>query len=167
MKQKRNLILTILIAALVIGLLVWRLWPRSLETISNQDFDQILDISLHYEDRSNGDAITSFSSILYPEDEAFDSVVSLLSLIRCRPSLWNLSPLPADSLRFEGSNPLIISLVFEGEKQANLHLTERGEVSVDSTSWTGLRKYYTTDTRAYEALCEYIKAHDYKSENKP
>lgn len=159
MNKKRTLSLTILIAALVIGLLVWRLWPRSLESISNQDFDQILDISLHYEDRSNEDAITSFSGILYPEDEAFDLVVSLLSHIRCRPSLANLNPLPADSLRFEGSNPLIISLVFEGEKQANLHLTERGEVSVDSTSLNGLGKYYITDTKDYEALCEYIMAH--------
>ena len=159
MNKKRNLILAILIAALVIGLLVWRLWPQSLETISNQDFDQILDISLHYEDRSNEDAITSFSSTLYPEDEAFDLVVSLLSQIRCRPSLANLNPMPTDSLRFEGHNSLIISFVFEGEKQANLHLTERGEISVNSTSLTGLGKHFITDTKDYEALCEYIMAH--------
>ncbi|MBO5340457.1 MAG: hypothetical protein J6A62_05620 [Oscillospiraceae bacterium] len=159
MNKKRNLILTILIAALVIGLLVWRLWPRSLEAISNQDFDQILDISLHYEDRSNGDTITSFSSILSPEDEAFDSVVSLLSHIRCRPSLANLNPLPADSLRFEGRNPLIISFVFKDGNQANLHLTERGEISADSTSLNGLGKYYITNIKDYETLLEYITTH--------
>ena len=49
MKQKRNLILTVLIAALVIGLLVWRLTPRSLESLSGLDFDQAVSVSAHTE----------------------------------------------------------------------------------------------------------------------
>ena len=47
MKKTRNLILTILAAALVLGLLVWRLWPRTLESLCGLDFDQAVSLSAH------------------------------------------------------------------------------------------------------------------------
>ena len=167
MNKKRNLILAILIAALVIGLLVWRLTPRSLESLTGLDFDQAISLSAHSRttlfEFENGKPIF-VSHELNDEDttpgtEHFDPMLELFKNVEARPSLSNLlRPWLLSGFSWTGPVDFLYGFVSCGDTATNFELTDRGELTV------GRHLYFITDEEQFNALWEYVTTHG--TENK-
>ena len=97
MNKKRNRILTILVAAFVLGLLVWRLWPRSLESVCELDFDKAISVSAHTKTIVFEAGMPVFVSHHMDGDDLSPSgieqsnyLLTGFQSIKCRPSFSNL-----------------------------------------------------------------------------
>ncbi len=165
MNKKRNLIFAILIAALVIGLLVWRLTPRSLESLTGLDFNQAISLAAHtrttvfesgtpvYVSHELDDEDTT------PGTEHFAPMLELFRDIEARPSLSNLfRPWLISGFSWTGPVDFLYGFVSCGNTATNFELTDRGELTV------GRHLYYITDDDQFEALWDYVTTHG--AENK-
>lgn len=165
MKQKRNLILTILVAALLIGLLVWRLTPRSLESLTGLDFDRSVSLSAHARTTVFESGTPIFVSYhiddedTQPGTEHFDPMLELFRNVKARPSLSNLfRPWLISGFSWTGPVDFLYGFVSCGDTATNFELTNRGELTV------GQHMYYITDEEQFTALWEYVTTHG--TENK-
>lgn len=160
MKQKRNLILTILIAALVIGLLVWRLWPRSLESLSGLDFDRAVSLLAHARTTEYEGGSPIFVSYKIGHEDAslgtehFEPLLELFRDIEARPSLTNLlRPWLISGFSWTGPVDFLNCGVSCGSEGGMFELTDRGELMV------GRRLYFITDEEQFTALWDYVTTH--------
>ena len=160
MKQKRSLIIAVFIAVLLIGLLVWRLWPRSLESLCGLDFDQAtsLDVSTQTTDFEAGSPVFVRHHIdgedTLPGTEHFDPLLDLFRNIEARPSLTNLlRPWAISGFSWSGSVDFLYGVVACGSDGNMFTLTNRGELTV------GQHLYYITDEEQFNALWEYVTTH--------
>ena len=170
MNKKRNLILTILIAALVVGLLVWRLWPQTLENISGLDFDQAISLSAitrawEYHNAEGEPLDPVFVSFKLEakspvsSDEHFVPVLEQFKDIKALPSLSNLlRPWPLSGFSWNGNVRFLEGFVSCGDTAANFTLTDRGELTC------GQHLYFITDEEQFNALWDYVTTHG--TENK-
>ena len=167
MKQKRNLILTILAAALLIGLLVWRFTPRSLESLTELDFDQAVSLSAHSRtmlfEFENGEPIFVSHKLddedTTPGTEHFAPMLELFRDIEARPSLTNLlRPWLISGFSWTGPVDFLYGFVSCGDTATNFELTNRGELTV------GQHLYFITDEEQFNALWDYVTTHG--TENK-
>ncbi|MBR2934689.1 MAG: hypothetical protein IKB79_03820 [Oscillospiraceae bacterium] len=160
MKQKRKLILTVLIAALVVGLLVWRLWPRSLESLTGLDFDQAISLAAHTRTTvfESGTPIFVSHHIddeeTHPGTEHFDPMLDLFRNVKARPSLSNLlRPWLISGFSWTGPVDFLYGFVSCGDTATNFEMTDRGELTV------GRHLYFITDEEQFTALWEYVTTH--------
>lgn len=162
MNKKRNLILTSLIAALVIGLLVWRFTPRSLESLTELDFDQAVSLSAHSRtmlfEFENGEPIFVSHKLddenTTPGTEHFAPMLELFRDIEARPSLSNLlRPWLISGFSWTGPVDFLYGFVSCGDTAANFELTNRGELTV------GQNLYFITDEEQFNALWDYVTTH--------
>lgn len=165
MNKKRNLILTILFAALVVGLLVWRLWPRSLESLTGLDFDQANSFQAFTRatEFENGSPVSVTHKMDYddavPGTEHFAPMLELFKNVEARPSLSNLfRPWLISGFSWTGPVDFLYGGVSCGSEGAMFELTDRGQLMV------GRRLYFITDEDQFNALWEYVTAHG--AENK-
>lgn len=163
MNKKRNLILTILIATLVIGLLVWRLTPRSLESLTGLDFDQAVSVSAyartweyHNNESEPLDPVWALYSLenIPSDQEDFAPLLAQFKTIKARPSLTNfLRPWPLSGFSWTGNVVFLEGFVLCKDSVANFTLTDRGELTV------GQRLYFITDEEQFTALWDYVTTH--------
>ncbi len=160
MKQKRNLILTILVTALVIGLLVWRLWPRSLESLTGLDFDKAVSVSAHAKTTEFVAGMPVFvhhrleDEDTLPGTEHFDPLLEMFRDIKARPSLTNLlRPWLIDGKTRYGPVDFLYGGVSCGDSANMFYMTDRGELEV------GPYLYFITDEAQFTALWEYVTTH--------
>lgn len=160
MKQKRSLILTVLVATLVLGLLVWRLWPRTLESLSGLDFDQAvsLDARTRTTEFVGGTPVFVTHHIdnedAVPGTEHFEPLLALFRDVEARPSLTNLlRPWLLNGNSWTGPVDFLYGFVSCGNTATNFVLTDRGELTV------GSRLYFITDEEQFAALWEYVTTH--------
>lgn len=165
MKKIRNRILTVLAAVLVLGLLVWRLWPRSLESLSGLDFDRAVSLMAHTRTTvfESGTPITVSHKIAgedtQPGTEHFEPLLELFRDIEARPSLSNLlRPWPLSGFSWTGPVDFLTCGVSCGDSGNIFEMTDRGELMV------GGRLYFITDDDQFNALWEYVTTHG--AENK-
>ena len=165
MKQNRNLILTILIAALVLALLVWRLWPRSLESLTGLDFGQAVSLSAHTKTTVFENATPIFitheldDEDTIPGTEHFEPLLDLFRNVKARPSLSNLlRPWLISGFSWTGPVDFLYGFVSCGDSATNFEMTDRGELTV------GRYLYHITDEEQFTALWEYVTTHG--TENK-
>lgn len=159
MNKKRNLILTIL-AALVIGLLVWRLWPRSLESLTGLDFDQAVSVSAHTESTKFITATETDVFIRHYLDgkdlspsgvEQSNYLLTAFRAIKCRPSFSNLlRPWFFSSFSWTGPVDFLYGFVSCGDSACMFTLTDRGQLTI------GNRLYYITDKSLFDVLWNHI-----------
>ena len=160
MKQKRSLILTILVAALLVGLLVWRATPRSLESLAGLDFDQAVSLAAHTRTTEFVAGTPIFvSHELDDEDttlgtEHFEPLQELFRDIKARPSLSNLlRPWLISGFSWTGPVDFLYGFVSCGDTATNFEMTDRGELTV------GKYLYFITDEEQFTALWEYVTTH--------
>ena len=177
MKQKYKVILTglvILVTALAVGLTVWLSTPRSLEQLSQTDFDRAVSLSaharpIHFEDgrpdfvRFSLDSPYLDDQDIVPGTEHFTPLLERFRAIEARPSLINLRPGPIRSLRYGGNVDYIDGFVSCGDSFATFTLTTKGELVLRCAAWDGPRLFFLTDSDAFDALFEYLTTHGVKN----
>ena len=161
--KKRNLVLTILCAALVVGLTIWRLTPRSLESLTGLDFDQATSVSAYartWEYRNNETELLDPVWALYsleniPSDQKdFAPILVQFKTINARPSLTNLlRPWPLSGFSWTGNVAFLEGFVLCEDSAANFTLTDRGELTI------GNHLYFITDEEQFTALWDYVTTH--------
>lgn len=161
MKQKRSLIIAVFIAVLLIGLLVWRATPRSLESLTGPDFDRTVSVSAYTESSKFVNGTDVF--IRYrldgedtrPGGEHFDPLLELFRDIKARPSLTNLlrPRLLSGSFSWTGSIDFLYGFVSCGGAADMFTLTNRGKLLIGSC------RYFLTDENQFTALWEYVTTH--------
>lgn len=158
--KKRKLILPVLIVALLVGLLVWRATPRSLESISGLDFDRAVSLAVHIRTTKFVDGSpVSISHEIDDEDtvpgtEHFQPLLELFRDVEARPSLTNLfRPWLISGFSWTGPVDFLYGFVSCGDTATNFELTDRGELTI------GSRLYFITDEEQFTALWDYVTAH--------
>lgn len=162
MKKTRKRILTVLIAALVVGLLVWRATPRSLESISGMDFDQAISLSAYSRttlfEFENGKPIFVSHKLddedTTPGTEHFAPLLALFREVEACPSLSNLlRPWLISGFSWTGPVDFLYGFVSCGDTATNFEMTDRGELTI------GRHLYFITDEEQFNALWEYVTTH--------
>ena len=162
MKKIRNRILTVLVAVLVLGLLVWRFTPRSLESLTGLDFDQAIALSAHSRttlfEFENGKPIFVSHELddedTIPGTEHFEPLLELFRNVKARPSLTNLlRPWLISGFSWTGPVDFLYGFVSCGDTATNLEMTNRGELTV------GRYLYFITDKGQFNALWDYVTTH--------
>lgn len=160
MNKIRNRILTVLVIALVVGLLIWRLWPRSLESLSGLDFDRAVSLAAHSRTTvfENGTPIFVSHKLddedTTPGTEHFAPMLELFRDIEARPSLSNLlRPWLISGFSWTGPVDFLNCGVSCGSEGGMFELTDRGELMV------GRRLYFITDEEQFTALWDYVTTH--------
>ena len=162
MNKKRTLILAVLAAALVIGLLVWRLTPRSLESLTGLDFDQANSFQAFSRttlfEFENGEPIFVSHELNYqdttPGTEHFAPMLELFRDVKVRPSLTNLlRPWLISGLSWTGPVDFLTCGVSCGSDGNMFEMTDRGELTI------GRHLYFITDEEQFSALWEYVTTH--------
>ena len=169
MKRKRSLILTVLCGLLLLGLLVWRSTPRSLESISEVDFDQAVSVSAyartweyHNNESEPLDPVWALYSLenIPSDQEDFAPLLAQFKTIKARPSLTNfLRPWPLSGFSWTGNVAFLEGFVLCEDSVANFTLTDRGELTV------GRHLYFITDEEQFNALWEYVTTHGIKNKS--
>ena len=164
MKQKRNRILAVLVVVFVIGLLVWRLWPRSLESLTGLDFDQAVSVSAYTESSQYVNGMDVFTrhhldgKELSPSGiEQSNYLLTGFEAIKCRPSFSNLlRPWLLDSFTWVGPVDFLYGFVSCGDSHIRFTLTDRGQVII------GNRLYFITDESLFDVLWSHITTYGTK-----
>lgn len=169
MKQKRNRILTILMATLVLGLLVWRLWPRTLESVCGLEFDQATSVSAYTETSEYVSVNGTDVFIRYKLDgkdlspsgiEQSNYLLTGFESIKCRPSFSNLlRPWLLDNFTWVGPVDFLYGFVSCGNSATHFTLTDQGQLII------GNRLYFITDESHFNFLWHHITTYGTKEVN--
>ena len=166
MKQKRKLLLILLACALVVGLSVWRLWPRTLESVCGLDFDQATAVSARLETVRYGNSTDIFTHhVLYGEQVSPSGIqysnylLTGFEFVRCRPSLTNLlRPWLLDSFGWVHPVEQLHGFVSCGDTHVHFILTDRGQLIVNN------RLYYINKP-SFDGLTLLLTTYGIKSES--
>ena len=156
---------TVVILAMLLSVLVWRAWPRSLESLTELDFDKAISIGVHT--RATGEFVDGAPVFIHHElddedttvgTEHFAPVLELFRNVEARPSLSNLlRPWLISGFSWTGPVDFLYGFVSCGDTAANFELTDRGELMV------GRHLYFITDEVQFTALWEYVTTHGTES----
>lgn len=162
MKQKLTRILAILCGVLLLGLLVWRLWPRSLASISGSEFDKTVSFSVQtrtwrFEDgRPIRETHLLEAEDTIPGSEHFAPVLEQFKAIKARPSFGNLlRPWLLNGVSYGGSADHVDVFVSFGDSTAFFSLTSKGELVIHNSA----HLYFLTSDEPFDALWEYVTTH--------
>ena len=157
---------TIVMLALLLSVLVWRAWPRSLESLTELDFDKAISVGAH--SRATGEFVGGIPVFIHHEldgenttlgTEHFDPLLELFRNVEARPSLSNLlRPWLISNFSWTGPVDFLYGFVSCGDTAANFEMTDRGELTV------GRYLYHITDEEQFTALWDYVTTHG--TENK-
>ena len=99
---------------------------------------------------------------VYPGEEEFEAILSLLQSSRYRPDLRNLLPWPQESVVTDDSTRSVtVSLVWENQEEGFATLffhTDRLAVLSLATE-AGFLRFHPTDRALADQLAEYLQAH--------
>ena len=161
--KKRVLFLSI--AAVILCLLAWRLYPRPFSGISPVDTDSITKISgyLGISGVENGEArIDSYEldSTQLPE-EALEELLTILNSTRYQPDFRNLLPWGVDSLGGgKHSDGRTVNLYLFRENDAfSVGFLSIGNLYVDNGAAPGFRIYHPTNREMFDDLVEYCQTY--------
>ena len=104
-------------ALLLLALAVWRLWPRSFASLFPEGHTAVTSLSASCTisgiDELHSLAFDTYTvNTIYPGEEEFEAILSLLQSSRYRPDLHNLLPWPQESVVTDDSTRSVtVSLV--------------------------------------------------------
>ena len=174
MKKRIGIIVTAFIISLVVGLLIWRFWPRSSSHIISIDESAFTGVSaVAMVSRLEDGAPYSDIYRIDPPNDAAGDVLEVLSTSRYRPDFRNLLPWNLDSLS-SGKNydGRIVSLTFSAVNQeeqfVSFDFLSSTIVQVHIGNESGFRIYHPTNRNTIDKLVEYLQANGVTPEgNKP
>ena len=166
MKQTRKRILTILAFALLVGLLLWLFWPRTLESVCGLDFDQVTAVSARLETVRYGNSTDIFTHHVLDGEQLSPSgikfskyLLTAFEYVGCRTSLTNLlRPWLLDSFGWAGPVEQLHGFVSCGDTHVHFILTDRGQLIVNN------RLYYV-NKQSFDTLRHILTTYGTKEEN--
>ena len=167
--MKRRFWKKVLVGALVLLLLAlaaWRLWPRSFVSLFPGDSTSVTSLSASCTisgiDELHSLAFDTYTvNAVYPGEEDFEAILSLLQSSRYRPDLRNLLPWPQESVVTDDSTRSVtVSLVWDNQEEGFATLffhTDRLAVLSLATE-AGFLRFHPTDRALADQLAEYLQA---------
>ena len=165
MKKRIGLIITIIIIALVVGLLIWRFWPRpssGLMPVDESSFTGVSAIAM-----VSGLEDGAFYSHTYRIDSTQQqsnepgNILEILAASHYRPDFRNLLPWDLDTLssgkNYDGRT---VSLVFSTKDQETIvyiRFLSSSLISVQIGDQSGFRIYHPTNRNTIDTLVEYLQ----------
>lgn len=168
--MKRRFWKKVLAGALVLLLLAlaaWRLWPRSFVSLFPEGHTAVTSLSASCTisgiDELHSLAFDTYTvNAVYPGEEEFEAILSLLQSSRYRPDLRNLLPWPQESVVTDDSTRSVtVSLVWDNQEEGFATLffhTDRLAVLSLATE-AGFLRFHPTDRALADQLAEYLQAH--------
>ena len=170
MKIRIGLIIKIIVAALIIGLLIWRFWPQSSANLITVDknatisFAGIASVSRN----ENGQPFID-SYQIDNEQQGLESgaILEIIASTKYRQDFRNLFPWRAESIEadknYDGRN---VSLMFTvGDQQdewVNIQYMSSDMIIVSTGGEEGYCIYHPVDRKVLDELIEYFQAHGIK-----
>ena len=156
MKKRLGLIIAVVIAVLIVGLLVWRLWPQTASSLI---------------DAKENAGMTSFSAdvnstvnglVTYRiEGQVADDVLEILEASGYRPDFRNLLPWGTDGVssdRNHDGRTVRVFLGYEGD-YADFLFFSSSQVVVTTAEKPGYRIYHPTNRETMDKLITYLQTY--------
>ena len=168
--RKKKVILLAALLFLSAVLLVWRLYPCSLDKVISESALSVESLSCNAVVAGVESGELFMDSYLLPSaargEADFDAVMDILSGTKYRQDLRNLLPWPIDSVDDGGTHDgrsANVSLAWEdaGHKYCYIMLHSDSVIAVD-TGEDGFLIYHPTDRGVLNELTEYIQTHGTK-----
>ena len=125
MKKRIGLIITIIVAALIVCLLIWRFWPQSSSNLISVDENSITSFSasamIHH--LENGQTRTDTYRIDNPAQQGNEpgDIIEILATSRYQQDFRNLLPWSADNVEadknYDGRTVVLVSSVGNQKEQ--------------------------------------------------
>lgn len=156
--KKKKLAIWSVIAILVVGIAVWRLWPRSIDSMLGRPLEEIDQLTCHLTTpvkENDWTAQTSYDLVAETPEES-RTVLDILRGGKCQVCFTNLLPWTWGSLTsghgYDGRN-IIVTLLCDGEKPwaATLIFYGNDKGSVDG------RQVNPIGNDMFNELAEYIR----------
>ena len=159
MKKRLGLIIVVVIAVLIVGLLVWRLWPQTASSlIDAKENAGVTSCSAEFNSTVNG------LEIYRMDGQAADDVLEILESSGYRPDFRNLLPWGIDGVssdRNHDGRTVRVFFGYEGDYADFLFLS-RSLVVVTTAEKPGNRIYHPTNRETMDKLITYL--HTYGTE---
>ena len=171
MKKRIGLIITIIVAALIVCLLIWRFWPQSSSNLISVDENSITSFSasamIHH--LENGQTRTDTSRIDNPAQQGNEpgDIIEILATSRYQQDFRNLLPWSADNVEadknYDGRTVVLVSSVGnQKDEWVQIHFLSSSIVTVSVGGEAGFRIYHPTNNKTLDELVEYIQTHGVK-----
>lgn len=167
MKKRIGLIIAIIVAVLLVGLLIWRFWPRSFSNLLGVDENAIASCSAYamvgrFED---GESFTDTYSLNDKESDkkVYQDLVKILATSDYQQDFRNLLPWGIDSVsadkNYDGQL-ITVSFFTEGAEKEyfGIKFMSSSIVVVYTAEHPGMRIYHPTNQKTMQELIEYIKS---------
>lgn len=160
-------VLTGALVLLLLALAAWRLWPRPFASLFPGGDTAVTSLSASCTiggiNELHSLAFDTYTvDAVYPGEEEFEAILSLLQSSRYRPDLRNLLPWPQERVATHGgTRSVTVSLVWDNQEEnfATLFFhTDRLAVLSLATE-EGFLRLHPTDRALTEQLVEYLQAH--------
>lgn len=171
MKKRLWLIITILIAVLIVGLLIWRFWPQPASSIMPVDEDSITSFSsnIKISHIENGQTVTDMYSINktdFPCPEPGE-ILEILATSSYRQDFRNLLPWQADYIdadkNYDGRSVLMVFSLGNGKDEwIQVHFLTSTIIVVQEGDEDKLLVYHPTNRETLDELTEYFQTHGVK-----
>ena len=158
-----------LLALLVLGLALWRLWPHSLARVIPAEESAVTSLacaaSISSLGEDGGPRIEQYQlQALTRDDAAFTAVMEILTSCEYRQDFRNLLPWAVTSFHSEGGRSAQVFLVWGGETVETCHLvfTSDGQVVVSQGSDDGFQVYHAAKDGVLDRLVDYLQEYGVK-----
>ena len=171
MKKRIGLIITIIVAALIICLLVWRFWPHSSSSLISVDENAVTSFSAYamVHRFENGQTYTDTYHIERTEQQgyALGEIVEILATSGYQQDFRNLSPRGVDSVgsdkNYDGRT---VTLSFytdsRTDEYVDIQFLGKSIIAVSYEGKSGFRIYHPTSHKVIDNLVEYLQTHGVK-----
>lgn len=169
MKKHIGKIITAVILLLIVGLLIWRFWPRSSSAIIAMDESAITDYSAtamvgrfeggqSYTDTYRVDNVDS-----KPGDPG--ALLEILATSGYRPDFRNLLPWGIDSVssdrNYDSRTVLLSFYAHNLEEEISIHFLSPSIIAVNTNNESGMCIYHPANRETLDALVTYIQENGY------
>ena len=169
MKKLIGRIITALILILIVGLLVWRFWPRSSSAIIPMDESAITDYSAtamvgRFE---NGQSYTDTYRVDNVDSKPGDpgALLKILASSGYRPDFRNLLPWGIDSVsadrNYGNQTVLLYFYAHNSEEVIIIHFLSPSIIAVNTNNESGMRIYHPANRETLHILAEYLQDNGY------
>lgn len=171
MKKRLLIIITIPIAVLIVGLLIWRFCPQPASSVIPVDEDTITSFSSNIKISciENGQTVTDMYSINKTEFPCAEpgEILEILAASSYRQDFRNLLPWKADYIdadkNYDGRSVLMVFSVGSGKDEwVQIHFLTSTIMVVQIGGEDRLRVYHPTDQETLDELAEYFQTHGIK-----
>ena len=167
----KSVVITAIVALIVIGLLVWRIWPNSFSGIIPVNKNAIASFSSNVMIHRivNGQTVTDSYHINSPDlaGNELGDVFEILATSSYRQDFRNLLPWSQDSIaadkNYDGRNAILVfSAGNHTDEWVEINYMSSGVLVVFVGGEDNCRIYHPTNENTFDDLVEYFQAHGVK-----